>query len=1218
MYITGNAIAILDGPNLLLQTIYHDDAETLDAVAVDEETGKIAVATRSRVYVYQPFGEVAAALKWSQQCSIECAAAPDSPTTLSWGPSEEILLGSSALMLHQLTFGDTLIWSRPVSTPPLLALLSPDAGYIASIARHDRLVKIWRRLSFGSEDVQFDYSYLAHPSTVTNVQWRKRREEYHGADQVLYTTCSDGNVRVWTMTNHHTVPVFQLWAEINMQESIQPRQLHDETRSQLRFAFIMDGLEFFDSVQAAHHASNEDPFLGYLISEISQCKPDVCVVMDAAGHMCAWGMRNVGYYPRGFTDVFNVALVEDLVHPSTRQFLQDASYTRMLSFGNLNSSTVAILVQSFDGQVAWLQGDVAEVFNPSLSKIRLHSEALWTGHEGPIKKIVRTRRGRAVLSRTDANQAMVWKQASQREGGGLACCSTLNSPEHIHRSCILGGGNFVVNLHHESISLWDTRHSQASVLSSCAFQIRGKPLCALLLSSPQHEVARRFVATISSEMSGIVWQILIPERERQNGTENTSRPRIEEFCRFDIGSRQDLVFVLPIDPAGSAPVVTGFLDTFAKDIALSYTTDGTLNTWAAKIDLEKKTVQWLSTATVSTGVNHPSLASGTSIRKVAIVSSSRNGLTIWDTKSAELEYEKEYSAVDVIQDLDWTSTPDDQSILAVGFPHKIVILTQIRYDYLDHGAAWASIREISIRDFTSHPIGDSTWLGEGNLVIGSGNQLFLYDRVASIAEGMTSALSSSIHQNKPIDLFDIVSFLNGPLPVFHPQFLSQLVLAGKMPLAQSILVILNHKLKFYTEGDALESWLSMALGDFLAGSDGLPSQRRNSKTSSLDASSSFEVDSVTENVASELTESLAKKSLPFLTRHEQFSLVNLVECVATAEKQRRSMDANAVIFTLFFRSYALRQTRAQSESAGISWREITWAFHSGSQDILIDTVSRHYQGKMQWKHARECGLFMWIQDINVLREQLELVARNEYTKTYAKDPTDCSLYYVALRKKNLLLGLWRMAAWHREQASTQRLLANNFSEARWKTAALKNAYALLGRRRFAYAATFFLLAGQLRDAVNVCAQQLDDLQLAIAIARAHEGDGGPVLAELLEQRVLPRAAFEGNRWMATWAFWMLGRRDRAVRALITPVHALLDPSPSGPPSQQARSYLATDPALVALYRQLRARTPLTLMGATQVSPREEWEFVVRIARLYDRMGCDILALDLGMSCLLFS
>ena len=78
----------------------------------------------------------------------------------------------------------------------------------------------------------------------------------------------------------------------------------------------------------------------------------------------------------------------------------------------------------------------------------------------------------------------------------------------------------------------------------------------------------------------------------------------------------------------------------------------------------------------------------------------------------------------------------------------------------------------------------------------------------------------------------------------------------------------------------------------------------------------------------------------------------------------------------------------------------------------------------------------------------------------------------------------------------------------------------------------------------------------------------------------------------------------------SPVYTLLDTSES--PSLQAKSYLASDPALVVLYKQLRDKTLQTLKGASKISPREEWEFVVQNARLYDRMGCDLLALDLGM------
>lgn len=48
-----------------------------------------------------------------------------------------------------------------------------------------------------------------------------------------------------------------------------------------------------------------------------------------------------------------------------------------------------------------------------------------------------------------------------------------------------------------------------------------------------------------------------------------------------------------------------------------------------------------------------------------------------------------------------------------------------------------------------------------------------------------------------------------------------------------------------------------------------------------------------------------------------------------------------------------------------------------------------------------------------------------------------------------------------------------------------------------------------------------------------------------------------------------------------------------------------------LYSQLRQRTLQTLRGASKVTPKVEWAFVLHSAQLYDRMGCDLLALDIG-------
>ena len=69
-------------------------------------------------------------------------------------------------------------------------------------------------------------------------------------------------------------------------------------------------------------------------------------------------------------------------------------------------------------------------------------------------------------------------------------------------------------------------------------------------------------------------------------------------------------------------------------------------------------------------------------------------MTIWDTRvsrfSVHEEYRKTFPAEDVIRDLDWTSTPDDQSILAVGFPRRVVLFCQQRSDYLSGGSTWVS------------------------------------------------------------------------------------------------------------------------------------------------------------------------------------------------------------------------------------------------------------------------------------------------------------------------------------------------------------------------------------------------------------------------------------------------------------------------------------------------------------------------------------------------
>ncbi len=64
-------------------------------------------------------------------------------------------------------------------------------------------------------------------------------------------------------------------------------------------------------------------------------------------------------------------------------------------------------------------------------------------------------------------------------------------------------------------------------------------------------------------------------------------------------------------------------------------------------------------------------------------------------------------------------------------------------------------------------------------------------------------------------------------------------------------------------------------------------------------------------------------------------------------------------------------------------------------------------------------------------------------------------------------------------------------------------------------------------------KQLGDFQTAIAIARVVEqSNEGPVFLDILQNTVLPTAFKDGNRWLASWAFWLLHKRDLSVRVLV--------------------------------------------------------------------------------------
>ncbi|KAK4052576.1 regulator of (H+)-ATPase in vacuolar membrane [Microbotryomycetes sp. JL221] len=395
--------------------------------------------------------------------------------------------------------------------------------------------------------------------------------------------------------------------------------------------------------------------------------------------------------------------------------------------------------------------------------------------------------------------------------------------------------------------------------------------------------------------------------------------------------------------------------------------------------------------------------------------------------------------------------------------------------------------------------------------------------------------------------------------------------------------------------------------------------------------------SLDEDKMHRLMSAFEKRVLAELDEREHDQLSAVAATAFEVQRQRLSLDPNGLRFLITVRSRAKSGRIELSTNAGelaMGYRAMVWAFFSEHQDVLVSECHRICAPGFTWERAKTLGIFFWLTNRDVLVQQLEAVGRTHFNQigTDDRDPIFVSLLYLAVRKRHLLSTFWKQSFGHPDQKTMLKFLQNDFEEARWRSAALKNAYALMSKRRFLFAAAFFLLGDSLRDAVNVCVRQLKDIDLAVAIARAYEPDNGECFQSLLQDVIVPLAFEIGSRWLAIWAFWKLNRRDLAVRATITPLPRLalaLEPPFTG----QVSSPAFEDPCLIYMFAQLRSWSLQTVKGAVAIQGQTEFnvesrvcnvlklarlkalfspftQFVLHAARTLRKMGCHTLGLSL--------
>jgi hypothetical protein len=202
-----------------------------------------------------------------------------------------------------------------------------------------------------------------------------------------------------------------------------------------------------------------------------------------------------------------------------------------------------------------------------------------------------------------------------------------------------------------------------------------------------------------------------------------------------------------------------------------------------------------------------------------------------------------------------------------------------------------------------------------------------------------------------------------------------------------------------------------------------------------------------------------------------------------------SLDDRGLRFLTAMRQYVYltkclpMKQRNELRSTGIGTDHIVWAFHSETQDELIGLIPCLQRNKPEWAELREFGIGWWVKKLEVLRRIIEKVAQSAYQAK--QDPLDAALFYLAMKKKTLVCALLRRTNCDKRLL---KLFEQDFNDPVNRKKALKNAYALLGLHRFEHAAAFFLLAGSIWDAVEVCINNLHDIQLAMVLIRLNDSD----------------------------------------------------------------------------------------------------------------------------------
>ncbi|KTW30445.1 uncharacterized protein T551_01728 [Pneumocystis jirovecii RU7] len=1204
-YVSGTSISIFINGKKITQVLSIETTAT--AVAIDKRSGKICVSSKSNIYIF----DIAKKTSFFWYLKLTFTINNETISTLSWGNKEEILIGGNYLHLYSPNVKKgKIIWSQKLSNPVIFTLMSPNATLIATISEADHFIKVWEKPLLYESIKSIKFVYLPHPKPITSMRWKQNSNNNQEINNILYSMSQDTILRIWIQENASESCAFQLSYIVDIRKNTSLFKIPSNDLGENSSCLIIDNNTLVLSLHSiTESTSNKE--INQLI-EMRNNNSDICLAFDENGQMWVFalsfynnkGNTNIGIIPISATKMSNLYIPKYLKH--TEYFAIPANKQK-------NGININLYFLYFGENIDLYQINFLNLINSTSENYKFKFEITWTGHRNPIKSLIKCKNSNILLSKAYDKTVLIWKINYFNKSENLQRLWNLKlkeSPKHI---TVINEKKFII-LDSKNISILEIKDNYTNIIATCNNVPSEIVLCFIHLEVPLELpenilINNTYFLAVTATKNLWIWKLSSKTKKKQN----KKSIYIKKFQEFSLPHENDLHLVLLINSIKHNLYSS-------KEIFITISITGQLKVWSKNFLENGKLCILPNTKSLETKIIKPKMISEFS-KKLAIICQKGKELTIWDIQSLEFsdveEYRHYFSNESEISNLDWTYFKNSQLILAVGFKYKIILICQARCSY-DIKKSWFLFRSFDISNITNNLIQHLVFLNNTTLVIGSKNQLFLYNKINDDIN-TTNMLYKTDKEHMRTLFKGILSF-NTVLPVYHPLFLEQLLLIGDMKNVKTILINLYRTIYSFEKINIIDknkieikdSFLGIPIYNFLEKKN---HKKKNNKTQSSYYYQLFNIEEnvetrdeiIFDTILSQINDRLLSYTIINLSPSEQLHLTFLIKCIKNIEFHKNSIDTNGIRYYLFFlKSIYLSNNK---EEANMPIKNALWAFHSDSQETLLYLINQECEKNFNYIQMDNSYCFFWLRNKENLKIQMETIAHKKYI-TNSKNPEFCSLFYIALKKKNILLRLWKIATGHSSQKVMVNFLSNDFSETRWKIAAQKNAYVLLGKHHYEYSAAFFLLAEKLQDAVNVCIKNLHNISLAIAISRVYEGDNGQTFKNILINHIIPNAIKVNDRWLACWAFWMLGKKDLSIKSLILPLSSLLEKDFEVIIPINSKETITEDPTLIILYKELKNKNIQIFRENQIVSQYQEFKFILYITRLYIYIGCDILALNL--------